>query len=112
MKVVNKIRDYIISNDIENAYNIIMENEKEYINNSSYWNLRGILCSKIREYNAAINCFKTAIKIDINNYDAWFNILYTYNESGQLLQAALHAGIGLRYITDKELVDDINKKLT
>lgn len=108
MKVVNKIRDYIISNDIENAYNIIMENEKEYINNSSYWNLRGILCSKIREYNAAINCFKTAIKIDINNYDAWFNILYTYNESGQLLQAALHAGIGLRYITDKELVDDIH----
>lgn len=97
MEIIEKIQDFIISNDIENAYEIIMKNEKEYINNHIYWNLRGMLCSKIHEYNAAINCFKTAIDIDESYMDAYFNIVYTYKLIGEKLKSVIYGGISFRY---------------
>lgn len=97
MEIIEKIQDFIISNDIENAYEIIIKNEKEYINNHIYWNLRGMLCSKIHEYNAAINCFKTAIDIDESYMDAYFNIVYTYKLIGEKLKSVIYGGISFRY---------------
>ena len=60
MEVLNRIKHFIINNDIENAYKTIIENEKEYKNNSIYWNLRGMMCFKINEYDIAIDCYKKA----------------------------------------------------
>lgn len=97
MEIIEKIQDFIISNDIENAYEIIMKNEKEYINNHIYWNLRGMLCSKIHEYNAAINCFKTAIDIDESYMDAYFNIVYAYKLIGEKLKSVIYGAISFRY---------------
>lgn len=108
MEIMDKIQNFIINNEIENAYEIIMQNEKEYINNHIYWNLRGMLCSKIQEYKAAINCFKTSIEIENSNSDAYYNIVCLYKLLGEKLKSILYGGISLRYISDESFINDIN----
>ncbi|MBU5307018.1 CDP-glycerol glycerophosphotransferase family protein [Clostridioides mangenotii] len=108
MEIINKIEHLIKENDIENAYDCIIENEKQYINNAEYWNLRGILCSKIKEYEAAIGCYKTSINIKYDYIDAYFNLIYTYMITGEKLKSVLNASISLRYIDDTSYINDIN----
>ncbi|MDU7965952.1 MAG: CDP-glycerol glycerophosphotransferase family protein [Paeniclostridium sordellii] len=108
MEIINKIEELIKKNDIENAYKCIIENEKQYLNNAQYWNLRGILCSQIKEYEAAISCYKTSIDIKCNYIDAYFNLIYTYMIIGEKLKSVLNASISLRYIDDINYINDIN----
>ncbi|MGL5756415.1 MAG: CDP-glycerol glycerophosphotransferase family protein [Paraclostridium sp.] len=108
MDTINKIKNMILNNDIENAYKLIIENEKEYINNSEYWNLRGMLCFKIQEYDIAISCYETSINIANNYLDGYFNLIYMYKITGEKLKSALYAGIALRYTDDIEFINDIN----
>ena len=108
MEIINKIEDLIKKNDIENAYECIIQNEKQYLNNAKYWNLRGILCSQIKEYEAAISCYKTSIDIKCDYIDAYFNLIYTYLITGEKLKSVLNASISLRYIDDINYINDIN----
>lgn len=108
METINKIQEFIINNDIENAYKSIIENEKYYINNAKYWNLRGMLCFKIQEYEAAIGCYETSISIENSYSDGYFNLIYTLKLIGEKLKSALYAGISLRYIDDSNFINDIN----
>jgi CDP-glycerol glycerophosphotransferase (TagB/SpsB family) len=108
MDTINKIQEFIINNDIENAYKSIVDNEKEYINNSKYWNLRGMLCSKIQEFEVAISCYETAISIENNYLDGYFNLIYTLKSVGEKLKSALYAGIAQRYNNDNNFINDIN----
>ncbi|QYE98320.1 CDP-glycerol glycerophosphotransferase family protein [Paraclostridium sordellii] len=107
MEIMNKIEDLIKKSDVENAYKCIIENEKQYLNNAQYWNLRGILCSQIKEYGAAISCYKTSIDIKCDYIDAYFNLIYTYMITGEKLKAVLNASISLRYIDDINYINDI-----
>lgn len=108
MEIINKIEDLIKKNDIENAYECIIQNEKQYLNNARYWNLRGILCSQIKEYEAAISCYKTSTDIKCDYIDAYFNLIYTYMITGEKLKSVLNASISLRYIDDINYINDIN----
>lgn len=108
MEILNKIHEFIVSNDIENAYESIVENEKLYKNNSTYWNLRGMLCFKIQEYNLAINCYKKSIYIQDNCLDAYFNLAYIYKLIGENIKSVLYGAIGLRHTEDIEFINDIN----
>lgn len=76
MEIFNKIKDLIVKNDIEGAYADIIENQDEYIENADYWNLRGMLCFKVGEYNAAINCYKISINNKGDHLDLYFNIAH------------------------------------
>ncbi|GAA3642444.1 hypothetical protein [Asaccharospora irregularis] len=76
MEILNKIKDLIVKNDIEGAYAAIIENQDEYIENADYWNLRGMLCFKVGEYNAAINCYKISIDKREGHLDSYFNIAH------------------------------------
>lgn len=107
METINKIQEFIINNDIENAYKSIVENEKHYINNAKYWNLRGMLCFKIQEYEAAIGCYETSISIENSYLDGYFNLIYTLKLIGEKLKSALYAGISLRYTDDSDFINDI-----
>ncbi|CEO27399.1 CDP-glycerol glycerophosphotransferase family protein [Paraclostridium sordellii] len=107
MEIINKIEELIKKNDIENAYNCIIQNEKQYLNNAKYWNLRGILCSQIKEYEAAISCYKTSINTKCDYTDAYFNLIYTYMITGEKLKSILNASISLRYINDTNYINDI-----
>ena len=108
MKILNKIQNFIVNNDIENAYKYIIENEKAYENNSIYWNLRGILCFKVQEYDIAINCYKKSIDIKEDYIDAYFNLAYIYKLIGENIKSVLYGAIGLRYTEDIEFINDIN----
>lgn len=108
MKILNKIQNFIVNNDIENAYKYIIENEKAYENNSIYWNLRGMLCFKVQEYDIAINCYKKSIDIKEDYIDAYFNLAYIYKLIGENIKSVLYGAIGLRYTEDIEFINDIN----
>lgn len=107
MDTINKIQELIMNNDVENAYKVIIENEKQYINNSVYWNLRGMLCFKIQEYEVAISCYETSINIAKDYLDGYFNLIYTYKLIGEKFKSALYAGIALRNTDDVEYINDI-----
>lgn len=108
MDVINKIQGLLISGDIEQAYETIIQNERQYKNNAKYWNLKGMLCFNIHEYDIAINCYKTAIEIENDYLDAYFNIIYTYKIIGEKLKSVLYAGIALRYTEDIGFINDLN----
>ena len=107
MNTLKIIEDFIINNDLENAYDTIMQNEKDYIKSAEYWNLRGMLCFKTQEYNVAIECYKTSIALKNNYTDAYFNLIFAYMVIGEKLKSALYGGISLRYIDDEEYIKDI-----
>lgn len=107
MDTINKIQELIMNNDVENAYKVIIENEKQYINNSVYWNLRGMLCFKIQEYEVAISCYETSINIAKDYLDGYFNLIYTYKLIGEKFKSALYAGIALRNTDDVKYINDI-----
>lgn len=74
MDFINKIQRCIIENDIELAYKNIIENENKLSNSAQFWNLKGMLYYKIREYDISINCyikqigFKMILSDESNNY--------------------------------------------
>lgn len=109
MEILNKIKDLIVKNDIEGAYAAIIENQDEYIENADYWNLRGMLCFKVGEYDAAINCYKISIDKREDHLDSYFNIAYTYILIGEKLKSALYAGISLKYTDDEAFINDIKE---
>lgn len=108
MEVLKIIEGYITSNDIESAYNTIMQNENQYRENPEYWNLRGMLCSKIEEYISAIGCYKKAVSIKNDYVDGYFNLIFTCKLIGEKLKSVLYGGISLKYINDEEYLKDLN----
>lgn len=108
MKIINEIKQLIINNKIEQTFELIIENENILSNNSEYWNLRGMLCYKIQEYNLAINCYIKSINIKHDFLDSYFNLIYIYIFTDQKMKAALYCGLALKYSDDinfeKELI--------
>lgn len=102
MDIINEIQRCIIENDIELAYKNIIENESKLSNSAEYWNLRGMLCYKIQEYDIAINCYVKSIDVKDNYLDSYFNLVYIYKLIGEKIKAALYSGLALKY------TDDIN----
>lgn len=115
MDIINEIQRCIIENDIELAYKHIVGNENKLSNNAQYWNLRGVLCYKIQEYDAAINCYIKSINIKNDYLDSYFNLVYIYKITGEKMKAALYSGLALKYTDDinfeKELIDIFNDEL-
>lgn len=107
MDVINRIKVFIENNEIENAYNLITKNETVYAENCEYWNLRGILCSKIHEYETAINCYKKSIEINGNYLDGYFNLIYTLKITGEKVNSALYSGVAIRSNDDLNFINDI-----
>lgn len=115
MDIINEIQRCIVENDIELAYKNIVKNEDELLNSAQYWNLRGILCYKIQEYDAAINCYIKSINIKNDYLDSYFNLVYIYKITGEKMKAALYSGLALKYTDDinfeKELINIFNDEL-
>lgn len=108
MEILNNIQNFIVNNDIENAYKAIVENEKQYKDNSIYWNLRGMLCFKVQEYDVAISCYKKSIDIQNDYLDSYFNLAYIYKLIGENIKSVVCSGIALRYNEDIDFINDIN----
>ncbi|MEG0296310.1 MAG: CDP-glycerol glycerophosphotransferase family protein [Clostridium sp.] len=68
--MLHKIKACIDSSKIEEAYNLIIQNEYIYINNDFYWILRGELCQLIGEYETASSCYTKAKLINPYNKES------------------------------------------
>ncbi|MGM7683389.1 glycosyltransferase [Cytobacillus sp. Hm23] len=107
MDVLKRITDYIINDKIEEAFNLIIEVEAECVSHAEYWNLRGVLCLKVGEYQSSIGCFEKAITIDHKNSDVYFNYAYALEKLSNLEEAAKYYGLAFRFTKDNELETEL-----
>lgn len=109
MNIIETITDYIENNKIEEALELILENEEELGDDYRFWNLKGKLCIKIQEYQTASNCFIQALKIDENNIDLLYNLAYTYELKKDYYNSYETYNRILLTADDDELKNEINK---
>ncbi|MBB6021633.1 CDP-glycerol glycerophosphotransferase (TagB/SpsB family) [Paenibacillus sp. JGP012] len=101
--ILDQIADYINTDQIQSAYNLIIENEESLIHNAEYWNMRGILCLKVDEYNASISCLANAIELEDTNGDYYYNYAYALEKIGSFSDAALYYGRAYKYLNDSNI---------
>ncbi|MCM3602645.1 glycosyltransferase [Robertmurraya korlensis] len=110
MYVLKQIEGYILEENIEEAYNLIVSNEEDLIDFAEFWNLRGILCSKIGEFSAAKGCFEQALDRDKENADYYYNLAYCFGKLGNKIDEALNDGYAFSYSRDEEFRGEISAK--
>lgn len=81
LKVINDITQFINNNDLEHALDLILEKEDLLKEESEFWNLKGILCIKAKEYLIAYECVKKAIDIDNTKSEYYYNLAYIDRKS-------------------------------
>jgi CDP-glycerol glycerophosphotransferase (TagB/SpsB family) len=110
--ILDLIAENINANQLQNAYDLIIENEDLLIGNAEYWNLRGILCLKVEEYTAAISCLSKAIELDELNGDIYYNYAYAFERIGNQSDAALYYGKAYRYMKDENIKAELSRFYT
>lgn len=108
MDIFEKIKELINFNHLEAAFNLIIENESNYVNNAEYWNLKGVLCLKIHEYQTAISCLNNALKLDPNNADVCYNLAFTFDSLGCTADGALYNGLAFKNTNDEQLKAELS----
>nr|WP_145404400.1 CDP-glycerol glycerophosphotransferase family protein [Paenibacillus xylanexedens] len=106
--ILDQIADYINTDQIQSAYNLIIENEESLIHNAEYWNMRGVLCLKVDEYNAAISCLANAIELEDTNGDYYYNYAYTLEKIGSFSDAALYYGRAYKFTENEEIRKELS----
>jgi len=112
MSLLYRIEDYILNNNIEQAYNLIIETESQYIENADYWNIRGVLCMKVGELTTAKSCLERSLEINSGNGDVYYNYATVLERMGNQSDAALYYGLAFRNSNDlnlKEELEDVYK---
>ncbi|MFB5759856.1 CDP-glycerol glycerophosphotransferase family protein [Paenibacillus medicaginis] len=105
--ILDLIAENINTNQLQNAYDLIIENEEFLTQNAEYWNLRGILCLKVEEYSAAISCLSKAIELDEFNGDFYYNYAYAFERIGSQSDAALYYGKAYKYLNDQSIKTEL-----
>lgn len=106
--ILDQIADYINKDQIQSAYDLIITNEESLIEIAEYWNLRGILCLKVEEYNTAISCLSKAIELDESNGDFYYNYAYAMDMIGAKSDASLYYGLAYRFIKDEAIKEELS----
>lgn len=109
MNKLEKITNCINNNEIQDAYNLCKEYEQEYLNNADYWNLRGLLCLKLDEYDTARKCLEKSLAFNRKNADALFNYAVASEHLGYLSDSALYYGLTYRYTNDSQLREELSQ---
>lgn len=103
MNILDKLTKLLENNDFEKAHDLFLINENLLKDNSTYWNLRGYLYTRIQEYNLAITCFENAVDIDNTDFEVHYNYAYVCEQIGEFNKAAIHYGLAYKYSNDEEL---------
>lgn len=109
MKVLKEIEKSIIDNNLLKAFELIMDNEMEFINNSEYWNLKGVLHLKVENYKTAIVCLEKSLSIVNTNGDAYFNCAYAYEKLGCKNDAAKYYELAYTFTNDAQLREELRR---
>ncbi len=78
LEILKKIAEEISDNRIAEALNLVEANAVNLDEYSEFWNMKGIICLKTKNFEIAINCLKKAMEIDKYNVDAEYNLAYAY----------------------------------
>lgn len=65
--MIKNIYDTLSKNNLNEAFQLISNYEKELCNNSIYWCLRGDLCCLLNEFSMALSCYEKSISLNILN---------------------------------------------
>lgn len=87
MDVLNVLSEKVNNGQIEEALELIDQSSSEFFDNAEFWNIKGVLCIKVGEFDTAISCLKRAIEIDSANVDVQYNLAYVYERIGNFAQA-------------------------
>lgn len=110
--ILDLIADHINTNQLQQAYDLIITHEEKLIQNAEYWNLRGVLCLKVEEYNAAISCLSKAIELDDQIGDFYYNYAYAFDKIGSQSDAALYYGKAYKYLMDLNIKHELAQLYT
>ena len=85
--MIQNIYNKLSNNELNEAFELIINSEKEFNSNSTYWCLRGDLCCLINEFETAINCYEKSLSLDILNTMPIYRLieLYTSFENTELI---------------------------
>lgn len=78
MNKIKEIYECLNNEDIHKALDLICKNEDELNEKHEFWNAKGIICIKAKEYATGLECFKRAVSMDKNNIDYLYNMAYLY----------------------------------
>ncbi|WP_251554557.1 glycosyltransferase [Neobacillus muris] len=109
MASLEQIAQYINNNEIEQAYNGIIESEQKLIDNAEYWNLRALLCVKIGEYETAKGCLERSLNLNLHpeEADALYNYAYVHEKIGKVQDAKNLYNLYCLLTDDRDQLDEI-----
>lgn len=100
MNIIERINEALCNDDLTNAEQLILLNEKDYQDNVFFWNLKGILSGKKNQWKEAGICFLKVLMFDMKNSDAWYNLAFAYEQQGELQLAVEAYQKSLAYTDD------------
>ena len=108
--MLKQIHEQIKNNNLEEAYNHIIENEIYYSKNSMYWALRGDLCNLISEYDFAIASYIKSLDIDSLNTYSIKNLIKIYELLNDYKNSQIYINI-LKEIEDEFYNENLLRKI-
>lgn len=108
MELLKQLEAYIMNDNIQNAYELISKHEQNYVDSSEFWNLRGVLCLKVGDYNGALDFLGEALNRDPHNADAYYNYAYAFDQLGDTITAARYFGLAYRFSEDEAVKDHLS----
>lgn len=82
--MLQNIYNQLATNKLEESFELLIQNETEYSNNSTYWSLRGDLCCLIKEFNIAISCYEKSLALDLFNSIPLNRLLEIFKSSNDI----------------------------
>lgn len=108
MNTLEKIKELLNNEQISEAIDLIINSEENYLDSEEYWNLRGLTCFQINQFELSEESFKRTLEINEKNIDANYNLAYIYNQLGFYSEAALFFGLVHRYTDDDSLKEELD----
>lgn len=108
--MIQKIINEIENNNLEEAINLIIDNENTLKDNAEYWSVRGFVCCLTAQYSTAIECFLEAIQKDLKDADMFYNLAFCYEQLGYKDLALLNSVISVKLNINSELNQEIKNK--
>ncbi|MFC5448777.1 glycosyltransferase [Paenibacillus aestuarii] len=108
MNVISQIQDYISNNEIENAYQLIIDYENEYNQDALFWMSKANLCIKLKMYHTAYDCLRSAMALESYDPSIYFNMAYVCECMQMFSEAALYYGMASKHTEDEQLKQEID----
>ncbi len=78
MNIVQQIVSSINEKDLEKARNLISKNEKKFSKNVDFLSAKAMFYINIGEHRSAVNILKSAIEIEPDSNDLYYNLAFAY----------------------------------